>query len=48
RKYRNEKDALAIEKAKIEEDLLRTKSQLEHRESVGVECGLRPEGTSYS
>ncbi|GJU46551.1 hypothetical protein Tco_1203817 [Tanacetum coccineum] len=31
RKYRNERDALAIEKAKIEEELVETKSQLEHR-----------------
>ncbi|GJZ50784.1 hypothetical protein Tco_0605299 [Tanacetum coccineum] len=32
RKYRNERDALAIEKEKIEEELVGTKSQLEHRE----------------
>nr|GFA18749.1 hypothetical protein [Tanacetum cinerariifolium] len=30
RKYRNERDALAIEKEKIEEELVGTKSQLEH------------------
>ncbi|GJY82759.1 hypothetical protein Tco_0496135 [Tanacetum coccineum] len=32
RKYRNERDALAIEKEKIEEELAGTKLQLEHRE----------------
>nr|GEX30362.1 hypothetical protein [Tanacetum cinerariifolium] len=32
RKYRNERDTLAMEKAKIEEELVGTKSQLEHRE----------------
>ncbi|GJY30396.1 hypothetical protein Tco_0413891 [Tanacetum coccineum] len=31
RKYRNERDALAIEKAKIEEELAEARSQLEHR-----------------
>ncbi|GKB74618.1 hypothetical protein Tco_0936030 [Tanacetum coccineum] len=31
RKYRNERDALTIEKAKIEEELVETKLQLEHR-----------------
>nr|GEU55552.1 hypothetical protein [Tanacetum cinerariifolium] len=33
RKYWNEKDALVIEKEKIEEELVETKSQLKHRES---------------
>ncbi|GJX39515.1 hypothetical protein Tco_0252818 [Tanacetum coccineum] len=32
RKYRNEKDALVIEKEKIKTELVGTKSQLEHRE----------------
>ncbi|GJU08082.1 putative reverse transcriptase domain-containing protein [Tanacetum coccineum] len=32
RKYRNERDTLVMEKAKIEEELVGTKSQLEHRE----------------
>ncbi|GJZ32515.1 hypothetical protein Tco_0577951 [Tanacetum coccineum] len=32
RKYRNERDALAIEKEKIEEELVGTKSQLEYRD----------------
>nr|GEU47349.1 hypothetical protein [Tanacetum cinerariifolium] len=32
RKHRNERDTLAIEKAKIEEELVKTKSQLEHHE----------------
>ncbi|GKC60709.1 hypothetical protein Tco_1088307 [Tanacetum coccineum] len=32
RKYRNERDALAIEKVKIKEELIETKLQLEHRE----------------
>ncbi|GKB94473.1 hypothetical protein Tco_0980610 [Tanacetum coccineum] len=31
RKYRNERDVLVIEKSKIEEELVETKSQLEHR-----------------
>ncbi|GKC86844.1 hypothetical protein Tco_1147493, partial [Tanacetum coccineum] len=42
RKYRSERDTLAKEKAKIEEEL---KSQLEHPISVGVECGLRMDRT---
>ncbi|GJX48420.1 hypothetical protein Tco_0273610 [Tanacetum coccineum] len=54
RKYRNERDTLAMEKAKIEEQLVGTKLQLEHRErqaeeiqaiSVGVEHGLRMDRT---
>ncbi|GJS72974.1 hypothetical protein Tco_0705815 [Tanacetum coccineum] len=32
RKYRNDRDTLAMEKANIEEELVGTKSQLEHRE----------------
>ncbi|GJY92680.1 hypothetical protein Tco_0508462, partial [Tanacetum coccineum] len=32
KKYRSERDALVIEKEKIEEELVETKSQLEHRE----------------
>ncbi|GJS98580.1 hypothetical protein Tco_0819750 [Tanacetum coccineum] len=37
RKYRNERDTLAIEKAKIEKELVRTKSQLKHRERQAEE-----------
>ncbi|GJZ38831.1 hypothetical protein Tco_0585394 [Tanacetum coccineum] len=41
-KAESERDNLTKEKAKIEEEL---KSQLEHRESVGVERGLRMDRT---
>ncbi|GJY73891.1 hypothetical protein Tco_0478322 [Tanacetum coccineum] len=34
-KYRNERDTLSTEKAKIEEELVGTKSQLEHRNGPG-------------
>nr|GEV52359.1 hypothetical protein [Tanacetum cinerariifolium] len=37
KKYRNERDTLTKEKAKIEEELVGTKSQLEHRERQGEE-----------
>ncbi|GJW28616.1 hypothetical protein Tco_0045491 [Tanacetum coccineum] len=37
RKYRNERDALALKKEKIEEELVGTKSQLEHRERQAEE-----------
>ncbi|GKD68156.1 hypothetical protein Tco_1322246 [Tanacetum coccineum] len=37
RKYRNERDNLAMEKAKIEEELVGTKLQLEHRERQAEE-----------
>ncbi|GJR20656.1 hypothetical protein Tco_0969183 [Tanacetum coccineum] len=37
RKYRNERDALALKKEKIEEELVGTKSQLEHRERKAEE-----------
>ncbi|GKA82270.1 hypothetical protein Tco_0789018 [Tanacetum coccineum] len=37
RKYRNERDTLSTEKAKIEEELVGTKSQLEHRERQAEE-----------
>ncbi|GJS07707.1 hypothetical protein Tco_0364503 [Tanacetum coccineum] len=37
RKYRNERDTLAMENAKIEEELVGTKSQLEHRERQAKE-----------
>ncbi|GKA54831.1 hypothetical protein Tco_0753780 [Tanacetum coccineum] len=37
RKYRNERDTLSTEKAKIEEELVGTKSQLEHRERLAEE-----------
>ncbi|GJT50594.1 hypothetical protein Tco_0976751 [Tanacetum coccineum] len=37
KKYRNERDTLSTEKAKIEEELVGTKSQLEHRERQAEE-----------
>ncbi|GKC97367.1 hypothetical protein Tco_1167642, partial [Tanacetum coccineum] len=37
RKYRNERDTIAKEKAKIEEEIVGTKSQLEHRERQAEE-----------
>ncbi|GJT58619.1 hypothetical protein Tco_1002152 [Tanacetum coccineum] len=37
RKYRNERDTLAMEKEKIEEELVGTESQLEHRERQAEE-----------
>ncbi|GJV42101.1 hypothetical protein Tco_1420541 [Tanacetum coccineum] len=37
RKYRNERDILAMEKAKIEEELIGTKSQLDHYERQAEE-----------
>ncbi|GJV84386.1 hypothetical protein Tco_1524284 [Tanacetum coccineum] len=37
RKYRNERDALALKKEKIEEELVGTKSQLKHRERQAEE-----------
>ncbi|GKB11325.1 hypothetical protein Tco_0845248 [Tanacetum coccineum] len=37
KKYRNKRDTLAMEKAKIEEELVGTKSQLEHRERQAEE-----------
>ncbi|GJQ90014.1 hypothetical protein Tco_0001153 [Tanacetum coccineum] len=37
RKYRNKRDTLAMEKEKIEEELVGTKSQLEHRERQAEE-----------
>ncbi|GKB61257.1 hypothetical protein Tco_0917443, partial [Tanacetum coccineum] len=42
RKYRNERDALVIEKAKIEEELVETKSQLEHheRQAKGIQGSI--------
>ncbi|GJS62233.1 hypothetical protein Tco_0657017 [Tanacetum coccineum] len=36
-KYRNERDALALKKEKTEEELVETKSQLEHRERQAEE-----------
>ncbi|GKG29468.1 hypothetical protein Tco_0416833, partial [Tanacetum coccineum] len=37
RKFRNKRDTLAMEKEKIEEELVGTKSQLEHRERQAEE-----------
>ncbi|GJX27944.1 gag-pol polyprotein [Tanacetum coccineum] len=49
RKYMNGKDTLSTEKVKIEEELVGTKSQLEHRErqakEIQVERGLRMDRT---
>nr|GEW20486.1 hypothetical protein [Tanacetum cinerariifolium] len=38
KKYRNERDTLAMEKAKIKEELVRTKSQLEHLLESSMGC----------